>query len=125
MLPPKKKAAGGAVGGPALLYVGDVFPGGVGGACFRSLTVPRRQYGGGADGVAAAAHREHVLFSLNGLAREFPPQPPAGGCTLNVTVINRPIGKGRAAFNRRHIKNAADVARRLAAAAAAAAPAGG
>lgn len=117
MLPPKKKAAGGAVGGPALLYVGDVFPGGVGGACFRSLTVPRRQYGGGADGVAAAAHREHVLFSLNGLAREFPPQPPAGGCTLNVTVINRPIGKGRAAFNRRHIKNAADVARRLVAAA--------
>lgn len=72
---------------------------------------------GGGDAIAAAAHREHVLFSLNGLARDFLAQPPAGGCTLNVTIINRPMGTGRAAFNRRHIKNAADVARRLVAAA--------
>ncbi|GAB0490196.1 hypothetical protein MMPV_001428 [Pyropia vietnamensis] len=115
MLPPKKTAASGAVGGPVHLYAGDVFPGGAGGACFRSVTVPRRQYGGGGDAVATAAHREHVLFSMNGLARVFPPQPPA--CTLNVTIINRPIGTGRAAFNRRHIKNAVDVSRRFVAAA--------
>jgi len=113
MLPPKKNGGGGR--GPEGLYVTDAFgAGGDGTACFRSLTVPRVRYGG--DRLSVAAHQEHVLFSGNGLARSFPPQP--GPCTLNVTIVNRPPPAGPAALNRRHIKNAVDLGRRLEAAAA-------
>ncbi|KAK1865195.1 hypothetical protein I4F81_007729 [Pyropia yezoensis] len=52
MLPPKKKAAGGAVGGPALLYVGDVFPGG-----FVDLPVAEQ---------VATMQSSHVVVSLHG-----------------------------------------------------------
>ncbi|OSX80901.1 hypothetical protein BU14_0031s0071 [Porphyra umbilicalis] len=116
MLPPKKNGGGGR--GPEGLYVTDAFgASGDGTACFRSLTVPRMRYGG--DRLSVAAHQEHVLFSGNGLARAFPPQP--GACTLNVTIVNRPPPAGPAALNRRHIKNAVDLGRRLEAVAASAA----